>query len=260
MTRLLTIDRRIATCRQAVIGPLCAALFLCALVSTSVAQAQNYKPLEGWTAGSGKDALIVLVHEGHGVKPYITFGKELAARFPSTTVATVLRPGYRYGGKRSSGNGAKRDHLTRENNALLAQSISALKASTGISRVIAVGHADGAGQVGVVIGSHRGAIDTAILVSCPCNVPRWRKDLKGVDNWGASQSPHKYVAKIPRSTDVVLISGNRDPSTKISLSKDYVKRAKKTGRKVPLVVVKGAGHELRPLKPAIIQTLAGLIR
>ncbi|MEM6620328.1 MAG: hypothetical protein AAF631_13655 [Pseudomonadota bacterium] len=234
-----------------------AILWACAIGG---AQAGEFGPLEGWTFGTGKGPTVVVVHEGHGPKPFLGWSERLAKQFPSATVIAILRPGFRMGGKQSPGNRTFRDHLTRENNAMLAEALKAAKARHGNRRLIAVGQYDGALQVGTIIGTFPGIVDHAILVSCPCDLPRWRIQRKKINNWTSSQSPHDYVRQIPSSTRIHMIGGARDGFIPVTHVRRHAKLLKKAGKNVKLTVVPRVGFKLAQLEPTINAAIAEAMR
>ena len=96
-----------------------------------------------------------------------------------------------------------------------------LKNNYNPEKVILVGHSGEAATTGIIIGKHPGLIDSAILISCPCNVHQWNK------SWTKSSSPHLWVKKIEKKTKVRVIVGEHDKNTYPSLSKQYFKLLKK---------------------------------
>jgi len=218
--------------------------------------AQSPGPLNGAVFGEGRKALVVILHgdvsKGGPADYHYVIAKQIARKNPGVTVLAILRPGYKDAKGRASpgSNNNRRDHYTKRNNQLVAQTIQAMAKQVGTSNIIAVGHSGGAAQLGVIAGSHKGLLDSVILVSCPCDIPKWRAKKKW-NPWPNSLSPHKYVGAIPRSTRLFVVVGSKDTNTYPWLSEEYVAAAKARGLGVAYVPVKGAGHGFRKMQSTV---------
>lgn len=231
-------------------------LFLVAVLmvlfsQASLAQALSLGKLKGDVWGSGNRNLVVILHGDGGPGRYDGYAKGLAAAAKGTTVVTLVRPGFSGRAGRSPGNNASKDHYTSGNNKKLAEALAAMKNSLRPGRVIVMGHSGGAGQLGTVIAAYPGIVDVAILAACPCDVPRWRIHRRGRNNWRMSQSPHKFAAKIPRSTKVIAITNERDSNTRPRFAKTYVEIAQKAGANVTFQVPKGGSHSWSDYQPHV---------
>ncbi|MDA7426475.1 alpha/beta hydrolase family protein [Thalassococcus lentus] len=213
------------------------------LGSFAPAFALDMGQMAGDVWGSGNRNLVVILHGDGGPGRYDSYAKALASAAKGTTVVTLVRPGFRGSAGRSKGTNSGKDHYTSRNNKLLAASLAAMKNDLRPQRMIVVGHSGGAGQLGTVIATAPGIVDVAVLVSCPCNVPRWRIHRRGKNNWTASQSPHKYAKKVSRNTKVVAITGANDPNTRPHLAEEYVTLARSAGVNASLSVPKGVNHK-----------------
>ena len=71
-----------------------------------------------------------------------------------------------------------RDHYTTQNIDMVAVAIQNLKNYYSSEKVILVGHSGGAATAVIIIARHPGLIDSTILISCPCNVSKWRVSPK----------------------------------------------------------------------------------
>ena len=204
-------------------------------------------PLEGQIFGSGRDVLFVALHgdlsNGANADYHHDIARRIARSHSNVTAFGLIRPGYRdSAGNASRGsNNKRRDHYTSTNNKLVADTIRNLKNSIGASRVVALGHSGGAAQLGAVIGRFPGLIDSAILVSCPCDIKRWRQ-MRGRSAWTKSQSPSRFVNKVPSSTRVIAITGSSDGNTRPVLASAYVERLQKNGVPSAFIEVSGADH------------------
>jgi len=218
------------------------------------ALAQSAGPLDGKVFGSGSKALVVVLHgdvsRGGPAIYHYDIARKIASQNRGVTVLAILRPGYSDGeGRKSRGsNNNRRDHYTRQNNKLVAQTIQAMAAQIGTSKVVALGHSGGAAQLGVILGSYPGLVDSAILISCPCDISRWRS-MNRRSNWSRSQSPQRFIRKIAPGTRIIAITGTSDDNTSMVLAQDYVAAATARGLPAVFVPVRGAGHGFDRLAP-----------
>ncbi|MGB0852182.1 MAG: hypothetical protein ACPGSI_02725 [Pikeienuella sp.] len=223
------------------------ALLLSLTFWVSGAAAQSFGPLQGAVFGEGSKALVVVLHgdvsRGGPANYHYKFAKEIADNNPGVTAVALIRPGYEDGEGRSSpgSTGGRRDHYTAANNRLLIDTILSLKAAFAPQMVIGVGHSGGAAQLGASVGQSAGLVDAMILVSCPCNIQRWRQS-RNRSAWYQSQSPHKFIDGIAAGTDIHLIVGSRDNNTAFFLSKNYARDAREAGLTATTQEVSGAGH------------------
>ncbi|MCT4557092.1 MAG: S9 family peptidase [Pelagimonas sp.] len=215
------------------------------LLST-IASADGPGPLNGELYSNGNRVLFVVLHGDLSSGASADYHKGTAKRMagiPGTTSFALIRAGYRdsQGRKSPGSHGGRRDHYTNRNNKLVADTISNLKKSTGAKRVVALGHSGGAAQLGSIIGRFPGLIDSAILVSCPCDITRWRQ-MRGRSAWNKSQSPSRYVKKVTKSTKVIAITGSNDSNTFPTLAQNYVAKLQSNGVPSSYIEVPGAAH------------------
>lgn len=216
------------------------------------ALAFEFGPLKGEVWGAGNRALIVILHGDGGPGRYDGFADRLARTYKNTTVVTLNRPGYGRKGLRSPGSsGGGRDHYTKRNNDLLAQTLSDMKSRLNPRRMIVIGHSGGSGQLGSIIGRYPGVVPVAILGACPCDVPRWRVSRRGSNQWTSSQSPLDYVATISRKTKVYAVTGLRDGNTKPKFARAYVALARQHGKNATLIEPPKGTHSWRTIEPAV---------
>lgn len=239
----------------------CAAIFALVLNACTpdldISGTPDSGPLSGKLFGAASaDVLVVTLHgdlsNGSAAQYQYGIAERLAASGDNVAAFGLIRPGYSDGeGRRSVGSHTnRRDHYTSANNALVAQTIANLKETTGASRVIAIGHSGGAAQLGTVIGIAPGLIDSAILVSCPCNIPRWRQ-MRGKSAWPKSQSPHRFVDSVASTTRVFAVTGLADNNTSPALARAFVSTLQDAGRTAEFVGVAGAGHGYRQLSRTV---------
>lgn len=238
-------------------------ILACVLACASVSQglAQSLAPLTGEVWGSGNKNVVVVLHGDGGPGRYDSFAAKMAKTHRGSTIITLNRPGYRYKGKKSPGRGGNiADLYTKKNNDLLAASLKSIKSSTGTRNLVVMGHSGGAGQLGTVIARFPGVVNTALLVGCPCDVPSWRISRKGKNNWTRSQSPLRFVKKIPKSTQVMAIVGSRDSNTKPRFSEKYVKAAKSAGKNAQLIVVPKGTHSWSNYQSTVESVLRKVVK
>jgi pimeloyl-ACP methyl ester carboxylesterase len=213
------------------------------------------------TAGA-TPKLVVLIHgdvsDGGPADYLYPLAQSLAK--PGVVTIALLRHGYSdsTGGVSQGSDSGRRDHYTAANVAGIGKAISALKARYKAGRVIVMGHSGGAAITGVLIGRTPGLIDAAALVSCPCDIPRWRTERKGRP-WSASLSPQAFAGSVPKSTTVVTITGSSDDNTSPALAKDYIGALSSRGVSARHEDVTGAGHSFKSLAPAVTAALQRLL-
>mgnify|MGYP003389371873 FL=1 len=77
----------------------------------------------------------------------------------------------------------------------MAAAVANLKKHHGVASVVMVGHSGGAAISGVILGRSAPLVDAVLLVSCPCDVPKWRdaRDRKPLEN---AESPVDYLKSV----------------------------------------------------------------
>lgn len=189
--------------------------------------------------------LVVFIHGDVSSGGPATYHAKYAARARDIDKRVVsvamLRPGYYddQGNTSSGDNFDRRDSYTPHNVDAIAGALRVLKQHHRARRLVAVGHSGGANIIGVIVGRHPGLVDAAALVSCACNISAWRANRS---DWWNSLSPHRFVAKVPTTTEVIAITGSNDTNTEPGLAEDYVASLTKRGVPARFVIVEGVGH------------------
>ena len=162
---------------------------------------------------------------------------------PEVIAVAMLRPGYydRAGNGSTGDYYGRRDNYTRENVEAIAAALQTLKRHHGVKHLVVLGHSGGANIAGVILGYQPGLIDGAVLVSCACNLTRWRLD-RARRRWTRSLSAHRYIDAIPEHTTVVAITGERDNRTKPYLARDYVDDLRDRGVDATFVLIPKGKH------------------
>lgn len=231
---------------------------ICFLGLAGTAMAQSPGPLNGQMFGQGNRALVVVVHgdvsKGGPATYHYDIARQIAEQAKNASVFALVRPGYtgEKGQKSPGSNNGRSDHYTKQNNAMVAQTIQNLAKTVGASKVIGIGHSGGAAQLGTIAGIYPGLLDSVILVSCPCNIPEWRAK-RGKSAWKNSLSPHDHVATISRGTRIFTVVGDKDTNTYPALSEAFVATAKTRGLTAAHVPVKGASHGFDRLQRTVEQ-------
>lgn len=173
------------------------------------------------------------------------FAKRIAEQVPDATIVAMLRPGYDNGaGKKSQGStNGRRDHYTGINIDAVAGAIRNLATHHKASRTIVVGHSGGAATAAVAAGRLPGVMDAMVLISCPCDITRWRLE-RNASSWTASLSPSDYIKQVPLETRILAVNGSNDENTRPGLAKTYVSDIRKRGGNAEFVEIKNARHNL----------------
>jgi pimeloyl-ACP methyl ester carboxylesterase len=215
----------------------------------------------------------VLVVVLHGDAPFSkpdyqdTFAAKVASAYSDVIVAALLRPGYTDPqGNTSEGDRglATGDNYNARNVDALAAAISELRRRFKARRVVMVGHSGGAAITANILGRHPELVEAALLVSCPCDVKRWREHMfrkTGIPTFQgpiATLSPIDLVSGIADRTTISMIVGAKDDVAPPALSEAYRSALARLGKHVQLIELKDQGHEIL-LNPAVLQAVAPLL-
>lgn len=204
--------------------------------------------------GSQPDLVVVLhgdVSRGGAADYHVPIAQEIAERSGVIAVALV-RPGYPDGRGGSSGgsHNSRRDHYTDTNNRIVGEAIAALKRAYAPRRTVILAHSGGAAQAGVALGRFPDLADAALLVSCPCDVPRWRR-MRNRSAWTQSQSPHSFIDQVAAGATVIAMTGANDGNTDFSLAVDYAAALSARGVAAQAIEVPGESHGFTGLWPSV---------
>ncbi len=200
----------------------------------------------GADAAGPTPTLVVVLHgdmsSGGAPEYHMNIARRLAK--PGVVAVGLIRPGYASKDERASdGAPSHFDHYTAENIDAVADAVAKLKAHHKAAQVVLIGHSGGAATAGVVIGRHPGVADRALLISCPCDIPRWR-EMRRRSAWFSSLSPHDYADKVPATAKVIAITGDHDDNTDVELARDYVAKLAKRGVAARFIAIPGASHNI----------------
>jgi len=222
--------------------------------------------------------LIVVLH-GDLLEPrpqpsyHYEFARRMANQMDDVIVAALLRPGYtdEVGDQSAGPRGlATGDNYTPDVVDAVAQSIQLLKSKFGPAATVLAGHSGGAAITGDLIGRHPFAVNAALMVSCPCDVPSWRKHM--VTAWFSrigplsllflspvkSLSPLDLAANVPGSVRVRLVVGSADPNTLPKFTLAYAAAVRRNGSDVAVTIAPGLEHNIL-LEPVVSKELGALV-
>jgi predicted esterase len=236
------------------------ALLLAAALATGAAapapQPGLYAKSFGVTSPKRARTLIVVLHgDAPFAKPgyHYDFARAAAAAVPDSVAVGLLRPGYEDpAGKRSPGvrGNTTGDNYTADRIAAVAASIRRLQQRYRSARTILVGHSGGAAIAADLAGTYPGLIDGMVLVSCPCELPEWRRHMKTVsptplwDQPVKSLDPIMLVGGIPAKLRTAVLVGGDDKTTPVPFSRAYAEALTLRGIATDYRIVPGKDHEL----------------
>jgi pimeloyl-ACP methyl ester carboxylesterase len=206
-------------------------------------------------ASAGAPLVVVLHGDAPFHKPsyHYAFASVLSERLPGVPVSALLRPGFAdpFGGQSDGRRGsASGDDYTKEVTLDVAAAIASLRQEFAASSVVLVGHSGGAAISANVAAASPGLIDSLILVSCPCDVPAFRKHMARQQFspfwlWpGDSESPLDTVNTMAPSTQIFALTGDQDWITLVDYARAYTDAALRRGLSATLTTLPGRGHEI----------------
>jgi pimeloyl-ACP methyl ester carboxylesterase len=220
---------------------------------------------------SDTPALVVVLHgDAPRGKPdyHYRFAAMVAERNADVVAVGLLRPGYTDpAGNTSDGvrGLTTGDNYNARNTDSIAAAISELERRWHARKVVVVGHSGGAALTANILGRHPAVIDAAVLVSCPCDVEKWRAHMYEVQRWRGwlkkidTLSPIDGIPGIANHVPVRMLVGTVDDVTPPSISLDYEAAARKLGKDVTLTQIEGVDHEAL-FHPAVLATISQLVK
>lgn len=183
-----------------------------------------------------KKKLVIFIH-GDQVETKNIYFDTFASEFvqPDILLISITRPGWtnikdhKSEGKLNISNGD--NYIPKEDVDPIYRVIKKLKKKFKTLETLVVGHSGGAAITGILYGRFTKLVDSAILISCPCIVPLWRRDyynniIKKTNKLFCmpkfkSHSPHQYVKKISSNLNIHIFAGNKDKNTLPIYSQEY---------------------------------------
>ncbi|MEW6737937.1 MAG: prolyl oligopeptidase family serine peptidase [Acidobacteriota bacterium] len=215
--------------------------------------------------------LIVVLHgDAPFNKPdyHNSFAAKVAATNQDVVAVGLLRPGYTdpqgntSDGDRGLTNG---DNWNSKNTEAIAKAIGELERRYHSRKVVVAGHSGGAAITANILGRYPELIDAALLVSCPCDVEKWRQSMFQLTNQPVFQgkidtlSPIEQIKGISDQVNIIMMVGSQDKVTPPSLSESYQAMVEKLGKKIRLVRLEGKEHEIF-LDPAVFAEFVTLLK
>ena len=232
---------------------------------------------------SAHPILIVVLHgdllepgspASHSLPSYhYMFARKAAGQMDDVVVAALVRPGYAdYLGDQSTGRRGMRtgDNYTPEVVDAIAAALHELKVKIRPAAMVMAGHSGGAAIIGNLLGRHPSDVNAALLVSCPCDVPAWRRHMiketfKQVGPLSLvftlptkSLSPVDLASQVPTSTRVRMVVGSRDSTAPPWFTEEYAEALRKHDVKVDVAIAPGLEHNIL-LEPVVIEQLKQLV-
>lgn len=233
---------------------------------TAVSGTSHCLAIKTYMSDAAASTLVIVLHgdlSRGGPADYIFRLARSAAEFGAVGVA-MMRPGYTGDGRKSSGvatrNQNRSDMYRSGEIDSMAAAVAALKKHHGATRVVIAGHSGGAAIAGVMVGRSAPLVDAVLLISCPCDVPRWREE-RGRKPFENAESPIRYLSSVPKTATIYALTGEDDRNTFPRLGRDYVADAKALGLSATFVEIPDAGHGFGRLnrQPHIVDALRNAI-
>ena len=209
--------------------------------------------------------LIVVLHGDLGGPGYMYAAARMLAQASDSVIAVgMLRPGYTDDdGNRSSGVGGRwvGDNYTTQVVDAIAAAIDTLRTAFKPAHVILVGHSGGAAITADLIGRHPHVVDAAVLVSCPRDLPRFRRHMFALQHqpiWlmpVRSLSPMDLAGEVDPTTVVKVIVGGADNLAPPEYSRAYAARLEQQHVSVKLIEIPGAPHNIL-LDPRVLSEIS----
>lgn len=177
---------------------------------------------------------------------------------PTQRTIFLVRPGYSSPIGDSSGWANQRDDdYTAENVQRVATALKNLKAHYKASKLLLIGHSGGAAIGALLLGRHPDALDGAVLLGCPCDVPNWRQHRsiqRGRQTpWPNSLNPMDAIAQIPTSKVVLAITGSMDDNTLPKFAQSWIDAARARGVDAKFILAIDQDHSNIILWPELRQ-------
>lgn len=256
-----------------------AALALVGLAAPAAAQAPCRGGPDRWVAANDRECLvlrafgparagtlIVVLHgdlsDGSAATYHVGWAQAVSTAVPAAAVIALVRPGYPDAqDNRSAGtHHGRRDHYDAANMDLVAGAIRALKARTGATRVVGVGHSGGAATIANILGHAPGTVDAAVLFACNCDLVSFRA---GRTPFTRSLDPLQLADRVPQAARVIALTGMQDTVAPAALARTYVNRLRARGINAEFRPLNGIGHNYNEaawnsgLREAVIAVAAG---
>jgi len=213
-------------------------------------------------------ALVVVLHGDLDAAYHYVLAANAAKLIQGIVAAALVRPGYTddagdtSDGKKGDTTG---DNYTPEVLNQLDAAIHQLTAELHPSAVVLMGHSGGAAISADLLAWDKGLAKAALLLSCPCDVPVWRKHMKTLhpfpqwDDPVTSVSPMDVVDKINPKARISLIVGEKDTTAPPEFTQEYASALRKHGIEPKVTVLPGRDHNLVVFDGEVMKELSTLV-
>jgi len=220
-----------------------------------------------------KKKLVFFIH-GDQIDPKITYFDNFISNFSSdeALLISITRPGWinnknhKSEGKKNVSNGD--NYIPKEDVDPIYRVIKKIKRKFNIEEVVLIGHSGGAAIIGILYGRFHNLVNEAVLISCPCIVPMWRKNFfqklytktnkKICIPKFKSKSPHEYAKQIDPKIKINIFVGESDQNTEPFYSLEYYSILKKY-QKNSIVKIFSGDHVSVLKNSELIQSIAKII-
>ncbi len=128
-----------------------------------------------------------------------------------------------------------------------------------------MGHSGGAAISADLLAWDKGLAKGALLLSCACDLPPWRKHMKTLhpsplwDDPITSVSPINVVDKISPKARITLIVGEKDATAPPEFTQEYASALRKHGIEPKVIVIPGQDHNRVVWDNRVMQELSTLV-
>ncbi|HEX7693494.1 MAG TPA: alpha/beta fold hydrolase [Sphingomonas sp.] len=238
----------------------------------AIAQAPLGEPYSRAFGPEAPDQVKTLVFVLHGDAPFAKPSYQYAfaadaAKLPGVRAIGILRPGYEdkdgdvSPGVRGLTTG---DNYTPDRVDAIARAIARIEAVYPRAHRILVGHSGGAAIAADLAALRPDLVDGVLLVSCPCDLPKWRAFMKRKIPAAPFEKPvesYNSIALVPKLRSTLALSmmvGSADDTAPPELTQAYAAAARAHGIAVDLRILPGKPHDILN-EPEVIPALATLI-
>jgi pimeloyl-ACP methyl ester carboxylesterase len=212
------------------------------------------------------DTLVVWLHgdvsSGGPANYHFPYAQQLAQESFAGKVLSIalVRPGYPDGSGASSGvaetSSGRSDHYTKENLTEVGTAIERLRVKYKPTKLVVIGHSGGAATTASLVGMMPGLIDTAVLVSCPCDTVAWRAGRRA---WSKSENPMVWTDKVPATTRVIALTGDKDDNTVPALAQAYIEALRARQIDASFQIAPGENHNTAFRTPTVFPVLRSVL-
>lgn len=238
-------------------------------------EAQNSELFYRTYSSQGELNSPTLVIVLHGDSPFRTpsyqyaIARIIAKENSNVVTAGILRPGYTdEEGNTSPGirGNTTGDNYTQEVMDAINRVTQNLVEKHKPSKILLVGHSGGAAISANLLSRYPKTYNSAVLISCPCDLPPWRKHMKSLqpnsniwDEDVDSLSPMEEIGGIDEQAQIVLIHGDKDEVVPMKIARNYNSKLKAEGKRAKLIQLENQPHDIA-FNPKVFQVVSQLVK